>query len=55
MAGDVRPKRTDEVNRHLARAGIRDVRLVKGPGYFCFEGEAHGGLDRPHRRSAVLE
>ena len=22
----------------MARAGVRGVRLVKGPGYFCFEG-----------------
>jgi hypothetical protein len=32
------PKRTADISRFLARAGIRGVQLVKGPGYFCFEG-----------------
>ena len=38
MQADAYPKKTIEVNRQLARAGIRGARLVKGPGYFCFEG-----------------
>lgn len=39
MLGNGYPKRTVEVSRYLARAGIGGVRLVKGPGYFCFEGD----------------
>ena len=35
-----RPKRTSDVGRFLARNGIREAHLVKGPGYFCFEGKA---------------
>gem|GEM_PF-6163133 len=35
-----RPKRTSDVSRFLAQNGIREARLVKGPGYFCFEGKA---------------
>ncbi len=40
MKPEDRPKRTSDVNRFLARSGIRDAHLVKGPGYFCFEGKA---------------
>ena len=38
MDGGGRPKRTSEVERYLAQAGIRGVQLFKGPGFFCFEG-----------------
>ena len=40
MDSHQRPKRTNDVQRYFARAGVRNVHLVKGPGYFCFEGEA---------------
>ena len=39
MNSDARPKRTREVERCLAQAGCRGAWLLKGPGYFCFEGE----------------
>ena len=39
MQSDGRPKRTSDVVRYLAQAGIRGVQLFKGPGYFCFEGK----------------
>lgn len=34
-----RPSRTADVSRYWARAGVKGVRLLKGPGYFCFEGD----------------
>jgi hypothetical protein len=34
-----RPKRTSDVVRFLAQNGLRGVKLMKGPGYFCFEGK----------------
>jgi hypothetical protein len=40
MDGDARPKKTEDVGRYLAQAGVKGVRLVKGQGYFCFEGDA---------------
>lgn len=40
MKPEDRPKRTSDVARFLAQSGIRDAHLVKGPGYFCFEGKA---------------
>lgn len=38
MKPEDRPKRTSDVERFLTKNGLRGVRLVKGPGYFCFEG-----------------
>jgi hypothetical protein len=40
MQGEARPKKTEEVSRYLAQAGVKGVRLVKGQSYFCFEGDA---------------
>lgn len=40
MQGDTFPKKTADVSRYLSHAGLPGVRLVKGPGYFCFEGDA---------------
>jgi hypothetical protein len=37
---DDRPRRTADVQRYLARQGIKGIQVVKGPGYFCFEGKA---------------
>ena len=34
-----RPGRTRDVRRYLAKHGIRDVCLLKGPGYFYFDGK----------------
>ncbi|MCX5673923.1 MAG: hypothetical protein NTX87_02845 [Planctomycetota bacterium] len=39
MNPDDRPRRTAEVGRYLAGQGFKGVRLVKGPAYFCFEGD----------------
>ena len=33
------PKSTAEVSRYIAKSGFKGIRLVKGPGYFCFEGD----------------
>lgn len=40
MQAEARPKKTEDVSRYLAHAGVKGARLVKGPGYFCFEGDA---------------
>jgi len=40
MQADAFPERTEEVVRYLKQLGIPGVKLVKGPGYFCFEGPA---------------
>lgn len=39
MNPEDRPRRTADVQRYLGRHGFKGVRLVKGPGYFCFEGD----------------
>ena len=40
-AGDTH-RRTRDVQRYLAKHGVRGVVLLKAPGYFCFEGDATG-------------
>lgn len=40
MKPDDRPKRTSDVDRFLVKNGFREAHLIKGPGYFCFEGKA---------------
>ena len=34
------PTRSRDVLRYLAKHGVKGVQLFKGPGYFCFEGDA---------------
>lgn len=40
MSASAFPKRTDDVERYLRQTGIPDVLLIRGRGYFTFEGEA---------------
>ena len=43
MDGNNRPHRTRDVERFLRQNDISGVQLVKGPGWFCFEGEPTAG------------
>jgi len=50
LKGTDRPRRTRDVEQYLAKAGVRNVILVKGPGFFCFEGTgADGWVDHTAR------